>query len=60
MRGRRASAPKERTEVRMMSAMVTLDAPTERQTAAPLIELERVEKVYRTGKLNIQRFAAST
>ena len=35
----------------MMSATVTLEAPRRLQTAAPLIELERVEKVYRTGKL---------
>ncbi len=37
-----------------MSATVTLEAPTELQAAAPLIELERVEKVYRTGKLEYQ------
>jgi hypothetical protein len=35
----------------MMSATVTREAPTELQTAAPLIELTGVEKVYRTGKL---------
>jgi putative ABC transport system ATP-binding protein len=35
----------------MMSATVTREAPTELQTTAPLIELARVEKVYRTGKL---------
>jgi putative ABC transport system ATP-binding protein len=34
-----------------MSATVTREAPTELQTAAPLIELMGVEKVYRTGKL---------
>ena len=34
-----------------MSATVTREAPTELQTAAPLIELTGVEKVYRTGKL---------
>jgi putative ABC transport system ATP-binding protein len=34
-----------------MSATITLEAPSERRTSAPLITLERVEKVYRTGKL---------
>jgi len=34
-----------------MSATPTLEAPPRRSTAAPLIALERVEKVYRTGKL---------
>ena len=34
-----------------MSATITLEAPSEPRTAAPLITLERVEKVYRTGKL---------
>lgn len=34
-----------------MSATVTLEAPSERRYATPLITLERVEKVYRTGKL---------
>jgi putative ABC transport system ATP-binding protein len=34
-----------------MSATITLEAPSERRTGAPLITLERVEKVYRTGKL---------
>ena len=34
-----------------MSATITLEALSERRTAAPLITLERVEKVYRTGKL---------
>ena len=34
-----------------MSATVMLEAPREPETAAPLIGLERVEKVYRTGKL---------
>jgi putative ABC transport system ATP-binding protein len=34
-----------------MSATVTLEAPPKRETTAPLIALERVEKVYRTGKL---------
>ncbi|HET8587438.1 MAG TPA: ABC transporter ATP-binding protein [Candidatus Limnocylindria bacterium] len=34
-----------------MSATVTLEAPPERATATPLIALQRVEKVYRTGKL---------
>jgi putative ABC transport system ATP-binding protein len=34
-----------------MSATITLAAPSEPRTAAPLITLERVEKVYRTGKL---------
>jgi putative ABC transport system ATP-binding protein len=38
-------------EVRWMSATVTLEAPSELRTEAPLITLERVEKVYRTGKL---------
>jgi putative ABC transport system ATP-binding protein len=38
-------------EVRNMSATVTLEAPSARRTAVPLITLERVEKVYRTGKL---------
>ena len=34
-----------------MSATLTREAPPERRTATPLIALERVEKVYRTGKL---------
>jgi putative ABC transport system ATP-binding protein len=34
-----------------MSATITLEVPSERRTGAPLITLERVEKVYRTGKL---------
>jgi putative ABC transport system ATP-binding protein len=34
-----------------MSATIMLEAPSERRTGAPLITLERVEKVYRTGKL---------
>ena len=34
-----------------MSATLTVEAPRERKTAVPLITLERVEKVYRTGKL---------
>jgi putative ABC transport system ATP-binding protein len=34
-----------------MSATITLGAPSEPRTAAPLITLERVEKVYRTGRL---------
>jgi putative ABC transport system ATP-binding protein len=34
-----------------MSATITLEAPSEPRTAAPLITLERVEKIYRTGKL---------
>ena len=34
-----------------MSATVMLDAPRKAETAAPLIRLEHVEKVYRTGKL---------
>jgi putative ABC transport system ATP-binding protein len=39
------------TEVEMMSATLTLEAPRQRKPAAPLIALERVEKIYRTGKL---------
>jgi putative ABC transport system ATP-binding protein len=35
----------------MMSATLTREARPERRTAVPLITLERVEKVYRTGKL---------
>ena len=35
----------------MMSATLTREALPERRTAVPLITLERVEKVYRTGKL---------
>src|SRR4029077_14377195 len=35
----------------VMSATVTWEAPPKRETTAPLIALERVEKVYRTGKL---------
>ena len=34
-----------------MSATLTLEAPRERRAAVPLIRLEGVEKVYRTGKL---------
>ena len=34
-----------------MSATVMLDAPREPETATPLIRLEHVEKLYRTGKL---------
>jgi putative ABC transport system ATP-binding protein len=34
-----------------MSATITVEAPSEPGTGAPLITLERVEKVYRTGKL---------
>jgi putative ABC transport system ATP-binding protein len=34
-----------------MSATLTLEVPLEAETAAPLIALERVEKVYRAGKL---------
>jgi putative ABC transport system ATP-binding protein len=34
-----------------MTATLTREAPQERPIAAPLITLERVEKVYRTGKL---------
>ena len=34
-----------------MSATLTREAQPERRTAVPLITLERVEKVYRTGKL---------
>jgi putative ABC transport system ATP-binding protein len=35
----------------MMSATLTVEAPRERKAAVPLITLERVEKIYRTGKL---------
>ena len=35
-----------------MSATVTLGPPSEVRTAAPLIALERVEKVYRMGKVD--------
>jgi putative ABC transport system ATP-binding protein len=35
----------------MMSATLTREVPRERKAAAPLITLERVEKIYRTGKL---------
>jgi hypothetical protein len=38
-------------KVGLMSATLTLEVPREREAAAPLIALERVEKVYRTGKL---------
>jgi hypothetical protein len=48
--GRNASAPKEQTEVRMMSLTVTREAPAKLKTAAPLIELADVQKIYRTGK----------
>jgi putative ABC transport system ATP-binding protein len=34
-----------------MSATITVEAPSDHRTGAPLITLERVEKVYRTGKL---------
>ncbi len=34
-----------------MTATITLEAPLELETRAPLIELDAVEKVYRTGKL---------
>ena len=34
-----------------MSATLTVEVPREGKAAAPLITLERVEKVYRTGKL---------
>jgi putative ABC transport system ATP-binding protein len=34
-----------------MTATITLDAPLELETRQPLIELNAVEKVYRTGKL---------
>ena len=34
-----------------MSATLTREAPSEPRTRAPLITLDRVEKVYRTGKL---------
>jgi putative ABC transport system ATP-binding protein len=34
-----------------MSATITLEAPSEHQTKTPLITLARLEKVYRTGKL---------
>jgi putative ABC transport system ATP-binding protein len=34
-----------------MSGTLTIEAPQPARTAAPLIELDRVEKVYRTGKL---------
>jgi putative ABC transport system ATP-binding protein len=34
-----------------MSATAMLETPPARETAAPLIALQRVEKVYRTGKL---------
>ena len=35
-----------------MSATVTLEAPSELRTAEALIALERVEKVYRMGKVD--------
>ena len=44
-------AARAETEVRRMAATITLEAPSEPRTAAPLIALERVEKVFRTGKL---------
>jgi putative ABC transport system ATP-binding protein len=34
-----------------MSATITVEAPSEPRIGAPLITLERVEKIYRTGKL---------
>jgi putative ABC transport system ATP-binding protein len=34
-----------------MTATITVEAPRELETRRPLIELERVEKLYRTGKL---------
>jgi putative ABC transport system ATP-binding protein len=34
-----------------MSATITLEAPSEHRTETPLITLARLEKVYRTGKL---------
>jgi putative ABC transport system ATP-binding protein len=37
--------------VGLVSATLTLEAPRELDAEAPLITLERVEKVYRTGKL---------
>src|SRR5689334_1139757 len=38
--------------VNVMPATATLEAPPKRETAEPLITLERVEKIYRTGKLD--------
>ena len=35
----------------MMSATVMLEAPRDQRPVVPLINLERVEKIYRTGKL---------
>ena len=35
----------------MMTATITREAPVELETRAPLIELDGVQKVYRTGKL---------
>jgi putative ABC transport system ATP-binding protein len=47
----RRHAPDGQMGVELMSATATLAAPPARETAAPLIALEGVEKVYRTGKL---------
>jgi len=47
----RRFAPDGEMGVEVMSATATLVTPPVRETAAPLITLEGVEKVYRTGKL---------
>jgi putative ABC transport system ATP-binding protein len=47
----RRFAPDGEMGVEVMSATVMLAKPLARETAPPLIALERVEKVYRTGKL---------
>ena len=47
----RRFAPVGEMGVEVMSATATLATPLARETAPPLITLERVEKVYRTGKL---------
>ena len=47
----RRLAPDGQIGVEPMSATATLATPLARETAPPLIALERVEKVYRTGKL---------
>src|SRR6185437_2891111 len=39
------------TEVKMMSATVALETPTQARAGMPLITLEQVKKVYRTGKV---------
>jgi putative ABC transport system ATP-binding protein len=47
----RRLAPDGQIGVEPMSATATLATPLARETAGPLIALEGVEKVYRTGKL---------